>query len=199
VRLIAATAGVLSLAGAAVAYITANIPAVKRTLAWRSDVRVIAFDSSKGVTVLNAGDGPVLLSHVWLRIDGVGTRTLPVNRVVNHEQALRHDWPKDGGEADTWALLERVSPARWAQSVRSAGMTFNDPHHKCYAAAAFSDNDPAYLLYAEARGWKPQYVIAVAKLYYYDLRAGEGSVNLMAKALIFYNETCSRRTTSSVE
>lgn len=190
---LATIAGAIALVFAAAAYIIATIPIVRRTFAWRSDLRVVALESARGVTVLNAGDGPVLLSHIWIRVDSVGRAPLLINRVVDRAQALRHDWITDDTSYGHWELLGRAPERNWAQAVAAAELGLRDVHRKCYGAVVYSLNDPGYLNFDEAHKHNLRYVPATATLYYNDLRRGEGRIEVPVRALIFYEESCRRQ------
>ena len=189
-KFVATIAGAISLVFAAGAYIISTLPGIKRTLTWRSDPRIVAFESQRGVTVFNAGDGPLLLSHITINVRNVGTQTLPINRVVPPAEIMRHDWNPDMSKFASWALLGRAPAPRWQQAVAASGVGLDAPHHKCHGAIVYSVTDPSYLMYSQAHAQRLQYVEASAVLYYYDLRAGEGRADIPARALIFYNENC---------
>jgi hypothetical protein len=194
-RYFAAIAAGVALVFAAGAYIISAIPSVRRTFAWRSDPRVVAFDSGRGITVLNAGDGAVLLSHVSLKIENIGTKTLAINRVVERAQALRHDWTIDeDGRFGDWILIGQASPVSWAQAVAKSGIGFTDHlHGKCYGAIVYSLSDPGYRMYEEHYAQHLRYAHATALLWYHDLAKGEGQISVPVRALLFYNGACRKQ------
>jgi len=189
-RFVATIAGAISLVFAAGAYIISTFPDLRSTLAWRSDPRIVAFESQRGITVFNAGDGPLLLSHITINVRNLGTQTLSVNRIVPRAEMVRHDWGADMSKFASWALLGRAPAPKWQQAVAASGVGLAAPHHECYGAIVYSVTDPSYLMYSQAHAQRLQYVEASAVLHYYDLRTGQGRADIPARALIFYNENC---------
>lgn len=193
-QFVATITGLASLIGAAVVYAVTTAPELRKTFAWRTNLRVIAFESNQGITVVNAGDGPVLLSHVALSVDRIGTSTMPINEVAQRAGVVRHRSPAP--MASHWKsreLIEHPTSAEWQRAIRNASPVIGERNY-CVAAIVFVESDPAYLMFVAAhRGHSLPSVGASATLHYWDLRTGAGSIPLSARALLFRSTTCPER------
>jgi len=180
----------LSLLGAVSLYILDHASDIRRAFAWHSALRVIAFDSSKGLTVLNTGDGPILLSHLALEIEGVGTSSYEIAKTIKPLEMLQQDMPRPFA-TDRYVLIAHVSHEQWLAAVTAARSLSSQ---NCVYAAAFADTDPSYLTFAEA-GRRDRHhfpwLHAIASLHYYDFRTGAGEVKIPAHAFLFRRSNCS--------
>ncbi len=61
--------GVLGAAAALIVYLIATLPQARRVVAWKEDIRVLQFSSYHNLTLANAGDGPIFLSHIAIEGD----------------------------------------------------------------------------------------------------------------------------------
>jgi ribosomal protein L40E len=189
-QFITAVAAALTLLGGVVLYTFKLGPSLRKELAWRTEIRVIALDTSHGVTVLNTGDGPVLLLNVSLEIEGVGTRSIPINKRIEPGQMVEHDMKKLPSARTRSVLLAHVTSAEWREAVVAA-RSLDDS--SCISAVAFADIDPSYALFAEAGRRDPHHFPALhasAVIHYFDFRAGGNQLRIPAHAFLFRGSDC---------
>jgi len=187
----AAIVGVLSAVSVGVAYLANRLPAMRRAIAWRSDVKVIEFDSVDGLTVLNAGDGPVLLSYIALHVPGIAAATLHINQRVEPSQTATFNLSgKAGPGPNVGVLINHASPVEWKRAVTHASI---DPGSSCVTAVVYARSDPTYIVFAESaksdRHVMPK-VEATAILHYVDLKTGAGQIDIPSHGLLFCRQRC---------
>ena len=188
-QFIATIAASLTLLGGLLLWGVKLVPVLRKQLAWKTELRVIAFNSDRGLTLLNTGDGPVLLSNIALAIEGIGTQSIRINKRVEPGQMLQHDLQgKVAAKGAT--LLAHLSPAEWRDAVAKAQSRADTA---CISAIAFADTDPGYAVYASAGRRDPHHfptLHAGVTLHYFDFRAGGGQVSIPAHAFLFRRSNC---------
>lgn len=189
-QFLSAVAGGVALIGAAIAYTSGALPALRRRILWQTELRVVEFESTRVLTVLNTGDGPVLISDVTLWIDQIGSISISIGKTVRKDETLREEVLLPEHRAKTSVLLAHVSPEEWLQAIRIARQ-FDDM--KCVFPIAFVDSDPHYRFYATAGRLDPHHfpsLLAHFTLHFRDLHSGIGRLSLPAHAFLFRRSDC---------
>ena len=189
-QFIAAVATALSLIGGASLYVFKALPAVRKEMSWKTKIDVISFNSGYNLVALNAGDGPVILVNVALKIDSVGTRNIQINKRIEPGQMLQYDIPISSASRGSTVLLAHVTPGEWQTALAVAR---SQAEGACILATAFANNDSTYALYADASRRDPHHFPVLstsAVLHYYDLRTGSGQIDIPAHTFLFRRSDC---------
>jgi len=189
-QFVTAVAGGLALIGGALVYSLKLWPTIRKDVSWKTEIRVVEFNSSERVTILNTGDGTVLLSHVTFDIEGIQTRTIMLNKLIKPLEMFQHNEPTRAS-SKPYYLLAHVSAAEWQAAIVAAR---NFDTSGCIYAAAFADTDPTYMMYADVSRRDPHHfpvLRAGASLHFYDPRKGSGEVKIPAHAYLFRRSDCS--------
>lgn len=62
--------GVLSIVAGAISFVISSIPSIRQVVAWQDEVKILTFSSIKPISIVNAGDGEVYVTHINIQ----GTR-----------------------------------------------------------------------------------------------------------------------------
>ena len=180
----------LMLFAAVFAYAIRTIPTLRRLINWRTELHVTAFESTRGLTVLNSGDGAVLVSAIDFSIDGYGMHSIAIDKTVQPGQVLRFDQPSPANRAKRNMLVAHTSYSEWHTAMASARLA---SEWKCVFPIAFSESDSHYQMYAAASRSDPHpfpSLAASAKLRYVDVRSGAGELAIPARAFLFRRSDC---------
>jgi ribosomal protein L40E len=163
----ATVAGLLTLAASLLIYTITTLPVIRKMLAWKDDVDVLAFESSRRITLINSGDGDILVTHVVLSAEAPrfssaeSVEQLLPPKAVHSENVKR----KEGKIAwvsciddDAWLrILGRAKPQADA----------------CFTIAVHYIKDAAYLGIREMLGEDLRTFPANASVQYYSFHNKE--------------------------
>ena len=158
-------------------------------MAWRSEVRVIAFESTKSITVTNVGDGPVLLSYITVDILGIDSSSFALNTMLKPGEVLTKDFPSSP-ESQAYVLINHSTIESWRRAILEAKPGFG---RNCVAAVVVSQNDPSLMMYQDVHKRDPhelRYLQASMSLHYNDLRQGPEHTEVPVRGLLYARRDC---------
>jgi hypothetical protein len=182
----------MTVLGGAAVYVVSKASKLRAYVAWRNEVRVFAFNSLHNVSVQNAGDGPLWLSHIAIEIPGLQIESFPINKRLEAGQLVTVETSAKPYEGMT--LINHATRDEW---VRALATLNSDVDSSCVTFIAFSEDDSGYQTFAQADREDPHQMPELttsATLHYYDLeKQRPAELMLNVHGLLFVRRDCIHR------
>ena len=174
-RFVAGIVGVLTASAALVAFTIRSLPDVRQAVAWQDRVRVFAFVSERRFVAVNAGDGPIFVSHVSIEAKPQANAesfrlTYQVYQALGPGQELEHAVPKElqlGFDIKSAEVVNNVTDEQWAEIVAKVQLP---ALADCAAIVVVAKSDPQYRMWRSHHGNQLREYDATATLHFYSVK-----------------------------
>jgi hypothetical protein len=182
-------AGALTILAGGTVWILGQLPKLRKLYAWRTKVDIVAFDSAHGMTVVNVGDGPVLLTHFMMEIPGIGSETLTIDEVIQPSQILRKSFGYNPN-AKEYVLINHGSLDVWRQAVIQARMGYGA---NCVSAIVLSESGSSLAMFKDVDSrdrHAMRFLNASLSVHYNDLRGATGKTTVPVRGVLYARRNC---------
>lgn len=137
--------GIITLAGSLMFFLAGIAPDVRKAVAWKDKISVLAFRGWGHITIANSGDGPVFASHVIFHRDQAPTFSYmrQINQRLEPGFVLTQELPERPIEfnRDAFRSISSDDPDCNMEALEDA-IKFRSG---CYHYEIFYESDPAFL------------------------------------------------------